>query len=326
MKILIDNRWEGNTGIGRLLKEVLKRKPTDIKTDFVRNKYSLGHPITPLYLGNQVKLSGADVFYSPSFMPPVFVTKPFIITIHDLNHLYYYSQFHKFYLKYVIAQIAKNAKAVITVSHYTKNEIIKNLHIRPDKIHVVHNGVDENFFLNTEKYQINRPYFLYIGNRRTYKNIPRMLQAFAEADISKDYLLVMSGVIDDGLRKLIIQLNIKDRVVFLGEISEEELPKIYKGAFAVLFVSLMEGFGLPVIEAMASGVPVITSNITSLPEIAGNAAILVNPLSVSDISNNIEKLVKSKDLYFELNRAGLVRSRFFNWENTGNNTWRIIID
>jgi glycosyltransferase involved in cell wall biosynthesis len=324
-KVLIDNRWAGNTGIGRLYRHIIANKPFDADVSFVKTTINLGSPLSPVYLAGDLKKSDVDVFYSPSFMPPIQSHVPFVITIHDLNHLYYYSKFHKFYLKYVISILAKSAKQIITVSEYTKRMIVNELNIRSEKITVVYNGVDDAYSLNTEKYNINRPYFLYLGNRRPYKNIDRMLEAFAIANISNDYMFLMSGECDAKIQSKLVHLKINDKVRFLGSIDEKDLPKIYKGAHALLFVSLMEGFGLPIIEAMASGVPVITSNITSMPEIAGGAAILVDPFSVKDIANALQLLTKDHDLYNELIQLGSRRQKIFRWHNTADLTWNIIL-
>src|SRR5690606_27639078 len=139
--------------------------------------------------------------------------------------------------------------------------------------------------------------FLYVGNRRINKNIPAMLVAFSQAKISKDFIFLLTGNPDPDLIVLISKLRITSRVRFLGFVKEEDLPKLYKGAFATLFVSLMEGFGLPLIESMASGTPVLISNESALPEIAAGAALGVNPYEVDAITQGIERLVNEPELY-----------------------------
>jgi glycosyltransferase involved in cell wall biosynthesis len=325
MNITIDGRWNGDTGIGRLYREITSRTPEDVNLHIINSGFPLGHPFSPFHLGKELKASLGDVFYSPSFMPPLKSKIPFVITIHDLNHLYYYSRFHKLYLKYIIAYLGSKSKKIITVSNYTKTEIVNKLKIDARQIDVVYNGIDDSFKSNKEALSLGRPFFLYIGNRRSYKNITRMLHAFSNANIPRDYILALSGVIDDELAKEINLLGIRERVKFLGHITELDLPMVYKGAYALLFVSLMEGFGLPVIEAMASGTPVITSNITSMPEIAGDAALLVNPLDVKTISNAIEEIINSKELYQNKAILGLERSLAFNWDDCARQTWDAIL-
>ncbi len=324
-KILIDNRWSGNTGIGRLYQEVIKYAPFEATCEYVQSKMGLGSLLTPLMLGEEIKKSNADVFYSPSFMPPAFSNTPFIFTVHDLMHLFYYSKLHKIYYEQVIARLALKAKKIITVSHFSKSQLVEILGIPDELIKVIYNGVDVHFLENEEEYDSVRPYFLYVGNRRKNKNLPAMLSAFAKARIPNDFMFYLSGNTDAELEALIGGLGIHKRVRFLGFIEEADLPKLYKGAHATLFASLMEGFGLPIIESMASGTPVLTSNTSSLPEIAGGAALCVDPTEISAIQAGIEKLVNDENFYVESIVKGLERAREFSWEKTAAETWETIL-
>lgn len=324
-KVLIDNRWAGDTGIGRLYKEVMMRKPVEVDTSFVKSGLSLGSIYTPIMLTQAIKSSSADIFYSPSFMPPLYSDIPFVFTVHDLMHLFYYSSFHKIYYKQVIGRLAKKAKKIITVSHFSKHQLVDLLGINESIITVIYNGVDENFLLNKEKHVMENPYFLYVGNRRKNKNIPAMLRAFANASIPNEIVLALTGNEDQLLGDEINKLGIRPRVKFLGFIPDEELPKLYKGALATLYVSLMEGFGLPIIESMASGTPVLTSNISSLPEIAGDAALCVNPFDIAAITDGIERLVGDSSLYQHYVLEGKKRALDFKWQDTASHTWETIL-
>ncbi|WP_057940490.1 glycosyltransferase family 4 protein [Algoriphagus resistens] len=325
-KILIDSRWAGNTGIGRLYQEVIKYTPSVVSCEYVGSKMGLGNLLTPLMLSEEIKKSNADIFYSPSFMPPAFSKTPFIFTVHDLMHLFYYSKLHKIYYEQVIARLAPKAKKIITVSHYSKKQLVELLHIPKELIKVIYNGVDNHFLQNEEEFKSERPYFLYVGNRRKNKNIPAMLSAFAKARIPNEFMFFLSGNTNPELEVLIASLGIQKRVRFLGFIEEEDLPKLYKGAHATLFVSLMEGFGLPIIESMASGTPVLTSNTSSLPEIAGGAALCVDPSDVSAIALGIEKMVNDEIFYVECTLKGLERAQYFSWEKTASETWDTILN
>jgi len=326
MNLLVDARWAGDTGIGRVFKEVMNRIPDEVSVRNVRSNVSLGHPFSPFILSKEIlKSQDVDQFYSPSYMPPLYSKVPFIITIHDLNHLYYYSFFHKIYLKYIIAFIARNAKTIITVSEFSKREIVNRLGIPEDKVKVVYNGVDDVFFSNDEVLNLGFPYFLYVGNRRSYKNLEFTITAFAASKISCDFKLVLSGKPDQHLLNLIKKLGIENRIYFYGFIPEPELPKLYKGAYGLLFLSLMEGFGLPVLEAMASCTPVITSNSTSLKEIGSDSAILADPLNLKASIKEIENLANGKYDYKELVERGQLRAKEFSWERTASETWEIIL-
>ena len=325
MRVLIDNRWDGDTGIGKLYREVMARMPAEIEPTFVGSQMGLGSLLTPLMLAQEIRKADVAVFYSPSFMPPLHSRIPFVFTIHDLMHLFYYSTWHRLYYRQVIARLANRAKKIITVSHYSKEQLVDLLGIDEHRIEVVYNGVDIRYQENDRSFKSERPYFLYVGNRRTNKNIPVMLAAFAQADIPNDFMFFLSGDPDEQLIARIEELGIASRVRFLGFITEEELPTLYRGAFATLFVSLMEGFGLPVIESMASGTPVITSSTSSLPEIAGGAGICVEPTSPDAIAMAMAELVYDKEKYNALCLKGIDRARQFSWDKTAEETWSIIL-
>jgi len=324
-KVLIDSNWDGDTGIGRLYREVMSRKPDFVKAIPLPQEENAAGFLAPFHLAQKIKQSEADVFYSPTFIPPLFSAMPFVFTIHDLMHLFYYSRLHKEYYRWVIGPLAKRAKKIITVSEYSKSLLVEKLGIPADLIRVIYNGVGENFLQNEREYELDRPYFLYVGNRRNYKNIPAMLEAFAQADIPKDFVFALSGHPEPEIETLIRTLGIESRVRFLGMIPEEDLPSVYKGAHATLFVSKMEGFGLPVVESMASGTPVLTSSESSLPEIAGGAAICVAPSEVSAIQQGIEMLVHDEKTYLYCVEKGLERARDFSWEKTATQTWETIL-
>jgi glycosyltransferase involved in cell wall biosynthesis len=324
--ILIDSRWDGETGIGRMYREIMARKPAEVNVSEVQSNMALGHLLSPVMLAKEIRNSTAELFYSPSFMPPLYAKIPFVFTIHDLMHLFYYSPLHAVYYKQVIARCAAKAKKLITVSEFSKNQLIEHLGLKEDLISVIYNGISPSFLSNTEASITERPYFLYVGNRRKNKNVPTMIKAFAAAKIPQDFVFALSGYPDPELMALIKKLDVEKRVQFLGFIPEEALPKCYKGAFATMFVSLMEGFGLPVLESMASGTPVLTSSASSLPEIAGNAALCVDPMDVDAISSGIEKLVNDKEYYRQCVDRGKLRAAEFSWDDTARQTWDLLLD
>ncbi|GAA0880449.1 glycosyltransferase family 1 protein [Algoriphagus jejuensis] len=324
-KVLIDSSWDGETGIGRLYREVMARKPDSVEAiPLLQEKNPAGF-LAPYHLAKKAKEFDAEVFYSPTFIPPLFSDMPFVFTIHDLMHLFFYSRLHKEYYRWVIGPLAKKAKKIITVSKYSKSLLVDHLEIPADLIRVIYNGVGENFMRNEREFEMDRPYFLYVGNRRNYKNIPAMMEAFSRANIPQDFVFALSGHRDPEIENLIRSLGIESRVRFLGMIPEEDLPAVYKGAHATLFVSKMEGFGLPVIESMASGTPVLTSSESSLPEIAGGAAICVAPGKVEAIQRGIELLVHDQSAYLHCVQRGLERAKDFSWEKTAAQTWETIL-
>jgi glycosyltransferase involved in cell wall biosynthesis len=326
MRLLIDNRWEDPyTGIGKVYENIMKNKPHDIEPFFVK-PHKLNNPLSPLYLSNDIKKAQPDVFWSPSFIPPISHKIPYIFTIHDLIHLDYHSLFHKLYFKTVISQLGKKAYKIITVSEFTKNQIITRLGIPSQKVSVIYNGVDELFTTNNKRYILpnNSPYILYAGNRRKHKNLDRLLLAFAKANISSEIMLVLTGKCDAEITKKLKELNILERVHFTGYVSEDDMPTLYKGALCVAYVSLVEGFGLPILEAMASGTPILISNTSSLPEIAAGGALEINPYDINSIIVGLETIINDKLMVIDLIAIGNKRVKDFSWNDCQKKTWEII--
>ncbi|EAO4115980.1 glycosyltransferase family 1 protein, partial [Salmonella enterica] len=183
------------------------------------------------------------------------------------------------------------------------------------KIVTVYNGVSSLFNADVKPLNLGYKYLLCVGNRKTHKNEKCVISAFAKADIDPSIKLVFTGNPCNDLEKLIIQHGLSERVKFFGFVSEKDLPSLYKGSLGLVFPSLYEGFGLPVVEGMACGIPVLTSLTSSLPEVAGDAAILVDPLSEDAITKGISSLINDSELRKHLIQKGLLRAKRFNWQN-----------
>jgi glycosyltransferase involved in cell wall biosynthesis len=204
---------------------------------------------------------------------------------------------------------------VLTVSEYSRQEIIRWAGLQPNRVVNVGNGVDDSYNPDVPSYAPGFDYLLCVSNRKAHKNELRIVEAFTRANIDPKIRLVFTGEPSNELSALCRQLNPGHRVVFAGPVPEADLPPLYRGALALIFPSLYEGFGLPVIEAMACGTPVLTSNTTSLPEIAGNAALLVNPMSLEQIAAGIESLCRDPQLREHLRRRGFNRAKQFRWDD-----------
>ena len=163
-----------------------------------------------------------------------------------------------------------------------------------------------------------------VSNRRPHKNEERALAAFARARIDPSIRLLLTGLPTNTLQAFIAHLGLTERVDFLGRVEDTQLPAVYRGALGLLFPSFYEGFGLPVIEAMASGVPVLTSTVTALPEVAGDAALLVDPYDVDAIASGIERLLTDEDLRTRLRVAGLKRAAMFRWDDVAARVQRVL--
>ncbi|MFC5847245.1 glycosyltransferase [Deinococcus petrolearius] len=330
MKIVYDNRWSGAHGIGRFSSEIRSRLAGDIVDITAKDPISLRGLLALEIQSIFKKIEGEYIFFSPGYTPPVFWNSDLIFTIHDLIHLEVEeekSNFKSFYYQKVVLPATRRAKKVVTVSEFSKKQIIKWSKIPPEKIEVVYNGVSKEYNPQVKPYLPGYPYILYVGNRKPHKNIPRLISAFVE--ISKIYpelRLILSGEPDLDTKHLLLYHGIYERVIFSGYIEEKHLPSLYKGAKALVLVSLYEGFGLPVIEAMACGTPVVTSCTTSLPEVAGDAAIFVDPLSVESIVNGLRHVLSDEVKQGEIISKGFENIKRFDWHNTSNNIQNIILN
>lgn len=310
---LYDSRWVGRHGIGRFAKEIMDRIIFD---KFVKLKNKPTNAFDCVLILPQILLMNGH-FFSPGYNAPLLFQRKAIITIHDLNHidLPYNSGFlKKIYYKLILKRACMNCQCILTVSDFSRKRISEWSGVQEEKIFNVGNGVNASFNINVSPYRPGYSYLLCVSNRKLHKNESAILFSFKKTCLNNDLKLIFTGSINDEISEIISSLNISDRVVFIGDVDEKELPSLYRGAVCLVFPSLYEGFGLPVVEAMACGVPVLTSNTTSLPEVAGDAALLVNPESVDEISNGIERLVHNNCLREELIAKGLERAKLFSWD------------
>ena len=265
------------------------------------------------------------------FFPPL----KQIVTVHDLHYLHFeksmlecrdeISPLRTNLYQIKMPHVLRYSSAVVTVSESTKRDIVTFFGICPDKIHVIYNGYDEQRFRIIENPQpvLDRfgmqlgEYFLFVGSILRHKNLTRFVQAFALLD--SKVKLVISGVSKDvdylhEIRKAAADFRVSDdRIRYLEYVSDEDLPYLYNGAIAFMLPSLHEGFGVPIIEAMACGTPVITSNCSAMPEVAGDAALLVDPYSVENIAAAMKEILYNPQRAEALREAGLERAKMFKW-------------
>lgn len=322
MTIIVDNNWNGRHGIGRFAHEIITRLGE------VENLNLPGRPsslLRTIVLPIKLLFRSNGVFFTPGFNAPLFSSIPYVFTIHDLTLLRFYGKSYweslasfkkKFYFNFVIKPSAKRAYKILTDSEFSKKDILEWLQIPQERVVVVGCGVTENFSPKGEKYSPGYPYLFCLGNFSPHKNIIRVIRAFATANLDPKFRLLIAGEKNDELNKIVDSLGISERVVFYGVIDESLLPDFYRGANAFIYASLSEGFGLPILESMASGTPVITSNITSMPEVADDAAILVDPYNVSSIADGIRSVISDNNLRDNLVKKGIARAKNFTWEQT----------
>ena len=276
-----------------------------------------------------------DVFHAPHYVLPPAVRCRSVVTIHDCIHLmfpqYLRNRASHAYARAAMWAAARRSDRILTVSEASKRDILHFFNVAPEKIVVVYNAIDEHFWVTPpeedvarvrERYQLNHKFVLYVGNIKPHKNLVRIIEAFDElrrSDVDEDLKLLIIG--DEisklpALRRAVHQHKLHKQVRFLGYQSDATLAILYRLASVFVFPSLYEGFGLPPLEAMASGTPVVTSNVSSLPEVTGDAAVLVDPYDVDAIADGMRRVLADPLLAADMRRRGFERAREFSWERS----------
>lgn len=261
------------------------------------------------------------------------------LTVHDLNHHHrpkdLPKRYRKFYKRFA-PKFVRKAAGIATVSNYSKQDIVNTYGVDPNKIDVVFNAAKDIFQVLPEskqkefrsKYNSGRPYFMYVGALHPRKNMPNLLKGFNEfAANNKDVDLLVIGEVmfkDSAVGDIIENSSAKDRIHFLGRKSDEELAEILGSSIGLVYVPFFEGFGIPIVEAFASGTAVITSNVTSLPEVAGKGALLVDPNQSNEIASAMDRLAKDHDLRKELVEYGQKELLRFSWDKTAKLYWESV--
>jgi glycosyltransferase involved in cell wall biosynthesis len=353
MRIAIDARKLRDFGIGTYLRNILIElsrldreteyvvlcRPDDAAAgDVLGRNFRMVPETAPTYsIAEQLRIplslarEGVGLVHEPHYVLPPLIRCRSVVTIHDCIHLMF-PQYLPGKLAHVYAKgsmwiAAHKADRILTVSEASKRDILRLFNVPAEKVVVVYNAIDERFLapanaermeLVRQRYQLNHPFVLYVGNIKPHKNIERLIDAFgrARSECPDNLKLVIIG--DEiskypGLRQSVHKHKLDKHVRFLGFQPMETLAAFYRLARAFVFPSLYEGFGLPPLEAMACGSPVVTSNVSSLPEVAGGAALLVDPYDANSIASGIVRAVTDDTLRADLITRGLERARSFSW-------------
>ena len=326
LRLLADGRWIGPHGIGRFASNVLSRLPPHLE---LRSGPRLLSPIDPLWLSCKIGSHRPDLFFSPGFSLPAVNLSPFVFTIHDLICVQFPGASRastcarKLYFQTVVRRAARQAYRVLTVSEHSRTELLKWTDLHDDAIVNVGNGIDPVFTPIGPRYDPGFNYILYVGNFKPHKNVNRLLEAFAQLDYP-DLRLLLTGHGTPQLLATLRALALEQRVHFTGCVDDHRLAELYRGALLLVQPSLMEGFGLPPIEAMACGTPVVVSRLTSLPEVVGDAGVFVDPLDVSEIRRAMERTISDSDLRQQLIAAGIIRASLFRWDDVAQKVSRVL--
>lgn len=282
-----------------------------------------------------------NLYHAPGFVLPVLKSKKtkYVVTIADMTfftHPEHHLQKKTYYFRALIHYSLKGADKIITISENTKNDILSLFPISPQKIRAIHLAADDIFTDRTrvvvkqeneilQKYNIQKPYLLFVGMLEPRKNITGIFHAFEMLDEQhkKEIKLVIvgeKGWMYQHIFNYVTEHKLENNVIFTGYVPDDELPVLYKNAICFLYPSFYEGFGIPIIEAMASGCPVITSNTSSLKEIAGNAAVLVEPNDTNAINKAIVEIITNKKKREELRIKGKKQAKNFSWQTMAEKT------
>jgi glycosyltransferase involved in cell wall biosynthesis len=218
------------------------------------------------------------------------------------------------YYETVIRYAANRAYCIFTDSLFSKKEILEWSRLPDDKVVITGAGVGDEYTPSGWRYDPGFPYLLYVGGRKPHKNLPRLIQAFAVSKLANEHYLLLSGNPDANLSSIAAYYGIEARIRFSGIIPGDKLPGYYRGATALIMPSLYEGFGLPPLEALACGIPVVVSNRASLPEVVGDAGIYVDPLNIMSIADGIDRVISDSQLRCEIVSLGRERVSFYGWD------------
>ncbi|MEI6046346.1 MAG: glycosyltransferase family 1 protein [Chloroflexota bacterium] len=304
---------------------------------------------THLRLSQEMVRAAPDLLFVPAHVLPLIHPARSVVTLHDLGYLYF-PQAHtpaaRRYLDFSTRFSASQAQKIIAVSQATKADLVRHYNIPPEKIRVVYHGYDQKRFRPLanlerlaavqERYHLKpSPYLLYVGTLQPRKNLSRLIEAFASliGDPALDYphreqlQLILGGQPgwwSNPLVEMVKNLKLENRIIFTGYLADEDLPVLLSHATAFVLPSLYEGFGMGVIEAMACGTPVICSNAGSLPEVAGNAALLHHPLDRLALEWNLRRLLTNAGLREDLAQKGLLQASRFSWEQSAAETLEVL--
>jgi len=291
-----------------------------------------------------LRRSKPDVFLSPTHYLSIFAPKRSLISILDISYLKFPELFQKSDLNQLTKWTkysVKKAKGIFTISQASKDDIIKEYEVSGDRVVVTYPGIKSEYQnpksetnlkfkmknpkLLKDKYGIDGEYILFVGTLQPRKNIVRLVEAFSK--IKNDIQLVVvgkKGWMYEEILEAPKKFNVQNKVKFLDFVTDEDLPVFYKNAVCFTLCSLYEGFGLPVLEAMTYGCPVVISNISSLPEAGGDAALYVDPLNTEDIKKNLELIINNPELRKELIKKGYEQVKKFSWEKTARETLKTL--
>jgi glycosyltransferase involved in cell wall biosynthesis len=324
----------------------LREQVGELPPNFTPVPFETGDVTPRIYLEFRrvVKRIECDLIHVPhTFWRPLPVSCPYIMTVHDLLDYMYRAKTRtgvgRIMHFYLTRQVMHKAARLFAVSNFTKQDLQRFFQVSEKKIEVIYNALDEGLALGhttpeerqtiVERYQVNTPFILYAGRISPHKNVARIIESFSalKTELAKDgrypdlKLIIIGDEVSKhpDLRRAVIRSGMQNDVRFLGFVPIEVLRIFYDAAKVFVFPSLYEGFGLPPLEAMAHGTPVVTSNVSALPEVVGSAALLVNPENIFEISRALYRSLTDTELRARMKDAGIIQAQRFSWETSVRN-------
>lgn len=300
---------------------------------------------THVRLSSEMALHPPDVLFVPAHVLPPVRPKRSVVTIHDLGYEYFpeaHPAKQRLYLRLSTIWSSRVATRVIAISHATRNDLIERYGVPADKISVIYHGVNPRLRRIEDPlqisdacsaYDIKAPYFLYIGTIQPRKNLVRLIESYKQLLEQAEHpdqapSLVLAGKrgwLSEGIERRVRELGLEGHVHFSGYVDDKHIPALLSGARAFVFPSLYEGFGMPVLEAMACGAPVLTSTSSSLPEVVGDAALSVDPSDTNAIARGLQELASNDALCNDLRQRGFARVQQFTWERCAQQTLDVLL-
>lgn len=352
-KIAVDARMIKMSGIGTYIQNLMKNGCYDValgikediqetdKTietiDFKAGIYGIKEQLKFPY--KKIKQANVDILHVPHYNVPIFYRGKMVVTIHDLTHLVYPeflpNKLAYFYAKFMMWIAIKKASKIITVSENSKKDIMKHFKVNSEKIEVIYNAVGEEF-VKKEKKELEKIYnkyavpkdkkiLMYVGNLKPHKNLERLLEAYSKINNIEDTRLLLIGKSFEKYKVLEDKekfLKIKDKVIHTGIVTQEELVDLYNLADLFIFPSLYEGFGIPILEALACGTNVICSNTSSVPEVGGDVVEYFDPYNIDEMKNKIEENLDKKTNNEEIENW----IKTFSWKKTAKEHLKILLE
>lgn len=271
-----------------------------------------------------------DLFHAPSYVAPIMTPCRMVMTIHDLNHMVlpqFYTPLHQLYYQLVVRSCIKRSQYILTVSNFSKEEIVRNLGLPPEKVFVTYNGVSDKYRPITDEsyleyvrdlYELPDEFIFCLSNNKPHKNVHQLVRAFCHSSITIP--LVLACPVDRNIIRVAENYGKKHLIYFTKFICDEHLPAVYSMTTLFVYPSTYEGFGLPPLEALSCGAPVVVARSSSLPEVVGDNAIFTNPFDYRAIANALEQGLRNSDLRDKLSRYGVTHAQRFSWQNMAEKT------